>query len=247
MIVLFTDFGHAGSYVGEMHLAIHDVAPDEKVIDLAHDAPTHTPKAAAYLLAALATRLPQGAYCVGVVDPGVGGARAPIIARADNRWFVGPGNGLFEIVCRRASAADLWPITWRPPVLSRSFHGRDLFAPMAARLARGEPLEPDKAQDWFGDANRPGADWPDDLAEIIHIDGFGNAITGIRLETVCQTASLQTGDHVLAPAATFGDVPPGTGFWYGNSAGLVEIAINQGNAAATFSLSAGDKAYIGTA
>ncbi|MGY8961449.1 MAG: SAM hydroxide adenosyltransferase, partial [Alphaproteobacteria bacterium] len=117
----------------------------------------------------------------------------------------------------------------------------------AARLARGEPLEPDKAQDWFGDANRPGADWPDDLAEIIHIDGFGNAITGIRVETVCQTASLQTGDHVLAPAATFGDVPPGTGFWYGNSAGLVEIAINQGNAAATFSLSAGDKAYIGTA
>ena len=248
MIILFTDFGYGGSYVGEMHMAIHGVAPEAVVIDLVHDAPAHNPKAAAYLLAALADRFPIGAFCVGVVDPGVGGDRPPIIMRADNRWFVGPGNGLFEIVGRRASAAAIWPLSWRPPSLSRSFHGRDLFAPMAAKLALGQASDQipgeDCAQDWFLDKNRPGADWPDDLPEIIHIDGFGNAITGIRADIAPPTDSLRIGDHVLAPAGVFGDAPPGAGCWYRNSAGLVEIAVNQGNAAETLSLATGDNVHF---
>jgi S-adenosyl-L-methionine hydrolase (adenosine-forming) len=93
----------------------------------------------AYLLAVYATWFPAGTIFLGVVDPDVGGARPPIIIEADDRWCVGPGNGLFELVQRRAAVARSWHIDWKPEHLSSSFHGRDLFAPVAAILARGEP------------------------------------------------------------------------------------------------------------
>jgi S-adenosyl-L-methionine hydrolase (adenosine-forming) len=242
MILLFTDFGHEGPYVGEMHMAIKDTAPAETVIDLMHDAPTHNPKAAAYLLAALSTRFPPESHCVAVVDPGVGGDRPPVIVRANSRWFVGPGNGLFEIICRRAADARQWPLDWRPPVLSRSFHGRDLFAPAAAQLATGCQPDESEARDWRANANRPGADWPDDLPEIIHIDRFGNAITGARppKPSAAGSGRMKIGDHDIKNAGVFSDVSPGEQFWYENSMGLVEIAVNQGNAALEMGLQVGD-------
>jgi S-adenosyl-L-methionine hydrolase (adenosine-forming) len=235
MIVLCTDFGLAGPYTGQVIAVLQQTAPGTPVIQLFADLPSCQPKPAAYLLAAYGAWFPAGTVLLCVVDPGVGGSRRALIAEADGRFYVGPDNGLFEIVWRRAAQPSLWEITWRPAALSATFHGRDLFAPIAARLACGEP--PAGFACPVAAVQLP--DWPDDLAEIVYIDHFGNAITGLRGECMSAQVRLQAGGHVLAPAATFSAVPPGTAFWYVNSNGLVEIAVNGGRADQALGLALG--------
>jgi S-adenosylmethionine hydrolase len=248
MILLFTDFGYDGPYAGQVKAVLARDAPTIPVIDLMHDAPAHDPRAAAYLLAALTSEMPEGAICLGVVDPGVGGDRIPIVQEADGRWFVGPDNGLFEIVQRRAARARRWAITWRPDRLSRSFHGRDLFAPVAAALARGESPPGDAHPErWYSDPSRPDASWPDDLASIVYIDRFGNAMTGLRAGNLDESSTLNVGNTHISYAPVFSEVPLNGVFWYTNSCGLIEIAINQGNAADVHSLEIGDAVIVETA
>ena len=233
MILFFTDFGHDGPYMGEMRAAALRLAPEVPVVDLMVDAPPFRPDLAAYLLAALWPTARPGDVVVAVVDPGVGGERAPLAVRIDGRWLVGPDNGLFEPVLRRAGRIEPFRIAWRPAMLSASFHGRDLFAPMAARLARGDRsgLEP------AGPTRRP--DLADDLAAIVYIDRYGNAVTGLRAATLAPDAMLVAGGRRLARARTFGDVPAGEAFWYANSSGLAEIAVNAGDAARQLGLRLG--------
>jgi S-adenosyl-L-methionine hydrolase (adenosine-forming) len=235
MIVLYTDFGATGPYVGQVKAVLAREAPGVAVIDLLHDAPVLNPRAAAYLLAALAAEFAPGAVFLGVVDPGVGTARRPLIAQLDGRWFVGPDNGLFNVAALRAQDEAWWEITLAPPRLSATFHGRDLFAPVAARLARGDapPGVP-----CIAPARDP-AQWPHDLAEVIYVDGYGNAATGLRARTLAPELMLRAAGRCFAPARTFGDAPPGAAIWYENSNGLAELAINQGNAAASCALAIG--------
>jgi len=234
MIVVFTDFGPAGPYVGQMRAVLAREAPDVPVVELMADAPSFAPRASAYLLAALAPDFPPDAVFLAVVDPGVGGARPPVVAEAGGQRFVGPGNGLFEIVLRRAQPARQWEIGWRPERLTASFHGRDLFAPVAARLATGRPVA-------HAEAVPPRfPDWPDDLAEIVYVDPYGNCMTGVRAATLPATARL----NGLARAATFSAVPKGEAFWYENANGLAEIAINRGSAAARLGLKIGEAVKV---
>jgi S-adenosylmethionine hydrolase len=226
MIVLFTDFGLDGPYTGQMKAVLHRMAPGVPVIDLCADAPVGDPKASAYLLAAYAAWFPAKTIFLCVVDPGVGGERPALIVEADARWYVGPGNGLFELVQRRAARTRRWDVTYAPERLSASFHGRDLFAPVAAMLARGDD-PPGRPRSDAAD-RRP--DWPDDLAEIVYVDHYGNAMTGLRASTLTPEARLAVAGRMLERATTFGDRPPGTAFWYENSNGLAEIAVNQGRA-----------------
>jgi len=249
LIVLFTDFGLTGPYVGQVKAALIQEAPGVPIVDLMHDAPTFHPKAAAYLLAAFIDEFPPDSLFLCVVDPGVGTeSRLPISLTVDRRRFVGPNNGLFSVVARRARQVQATEITWRPHRLSASFHGRDLFAPVAAMLARGESV-----------IGRPLAvesvimpSWPQELAQVIYIDHFGNAMTGLRAEGLHtsqrivmptnmdhQPHTAPATDTVLHYARTFGEVPAGRGFWYENANGLVEIAVNQGNAARQFGLQVG--------
>jgi S-adenosylmethionine hydrolase len=111
---------------------------------------------------------------------------------ADGRWLVGPDNGLFEPLARRARTLGTFAIAWRPRHLSASFHGRDLFAPVAARLARGarDRLDPEPLT--------PHPDWPDDLPEVVYVDGYGNAVTGLRASTTPPTATLRAGGTASA-------------------------------------------------
>ncbi len=226
MIVLFTDFGLAGPYTGQVKAVLARLAPPVPVIDLFADAPMRNPKAAAYLLAAYAAWFPAGTVFLAVIDPGVGGGRAALALEADGRWYVGPGNGLFEIVRRRAAATRVFEITRRPPRLSASFHGRDLFAPVAARLAQGAPPQGEPRPATF---DRYSA-WPDDLAEIVYIDHFGNAMTGLRAALVPAGATLLADGCRIAHGRTFSEVGAGSPLWYENSNGLAEIAVNRGRA-----------------
>lgn len=233
MILLFTDFGLGGPYIGQMKAVLHRAAPLVPVIDLVSNAPAFNPRLSAYLLAAYLHEFPLDSVFLCVVDPGVGGARAPVIVRADGRWFVGPDNDLFNTVSKHAQHVQWWNITWQPKQLSASFHGRELFAPIAARLARHEAppgqLRPLPALD----------DWPTDLPQVIYLDHFGNAITGVRAATLVEDAVLTSGAHQFLRARTFSDVPVGHGFWYENANGLAEIAVNQGRADQNFQLCPG--------
>jgi hypothetical protein len=240
MIVLFTDFGLAGPYTGQVKAVLHREAPSVPVVDLFADAPMRNPKAAAYLLAAYAPWFPPGTVFLAVVDPGVGSDRPALVVEADGRLYVGPGNGLFELVLRRAKATRVWEITWRPEHLSASFHGRDLFAPTAARLARGEAPEESPRDPDF--ARRP--EWPDDLPEIVYLDRYGNAMTGLRASAVPEGAVLSAGGRVLGRARTFSDVPPGEALWYENANGLVEIAVNGGDAGSALQIGIGSPVAV---
>jgi S-adenosylmethionine hydrolase len=240
MICLFTDFGLHGPYVGQLRAVLLDRAPGIAVIDLFADAPTANPKASSYLLAAYAAWFPAGTVFLAVVDPGVGGARPAVIVEADGRWYVGPGNGLFELVVRRAASARRWDITFKPPRLSATFHGRDLFAPVAAMLARGQAPCGALRTD---DADRR-KDWPDDLPEIVYVDHFGNALTGLRAVKLPSRARLGTGGRVLERARTFADQPPGSAFWYENSNGLAECAVASGRAATVLGLCVGSRVDV---
>ncbi len=234
MILLFTDFGWSGPYMGEMRAVLLRRAPHVPVVDLMIDAPAFRPDLAAYLLAALWPAAEPGDVIVAVVDPGVGGPRRPLAVEVDGRWLVGPDNGLFEIVLRRAGSASCHVIAWRPERLSASFHGRDLFAPIAARLATG---------DRAGLVVQPPTrhrDWPDDLAAVVHIDGYGNIVTGLRASLLSPDAVFEVDGQRLARQRTFADAPPGAAFWYENSSGLAEIAVNAGRAAERLRVAVGD-------
>ena len=234
MIALFTDFGLDGPYTGQVKAVLADMAPGIPVVDLFADAPAGDPKASAYLLATYATWFPKRTVFLCVVDPGVGGPRPALFLEADGRWYVGPGNGLFELVQRRARETRCFEIDWRPERLSASFHGRDLFAPFAAMLARGE-TPPGRSCE---DPSRR-ADWPDELSEIAYIDHYGNAMTGLRAAALPADARLSVAGRVLERATTFSDRPRGAAFWYENSNGLAEIAVNQGRADRDLGLSIG--------
>jgi S-adenosyl-L-methionine hydrolase (adenosine-forming) len=233
VILMFTDFGRAGPYLGETETALRRAAPEVPVVNLMADAPAFDPRRAAYVLAALAPRVPPGDVVLAVVDPGVGGERLPVALEADGRWFVGPDNGLLELVARRAASARAHAIAWRPERLSASFHGRDLFAPVAARLARG-----DRAALAPGDLT-PFPDWPDDLPEVVHVDGYGNAWTGLRAAALPRDAVLLAAGRRLAYARTFSAAGEGEAFWYENSSGLAEVAVNGGSAAERLGLGLG--------
>lgn len=241
MIVLFTDFGLSGPYTGQVMAVLQRDAPGVPVVSLFADAPSGRPKPAAYLLAAYAAWFPVGTVLLCVVDPGVGGGRRAVVLEAGGRAYVGPDNGLFDLVMRRDPQARLWEITWQPATLSASFHGRDLFAPVAARLARGDPVTSLAAPAADRSATRG---WPDDLAEIVYIDHYGNALTGMRGSLLPPDARLRAGLHVVTSAATFSAVPPGGAFWYVNSNGLIEIAVNGGRADTALELVIGSEVAV---
>jgi S-adenosylmethionine hydrolase len=240
-IHLFTDFGAADIYVGQVKLALHESAPGAAIIDLLHEAPSCNVRASAHLLAALAERIPAGSVVMAVVDPGVGGMRQPVVVHADGRRFVGPDNGLLSVIADRARDMRTFAIDWRPERLSASFHGRDLFAPVAGMLARG-----DLDAGWL--APKTGLDvrfGADDLPEVIYIDHYGNALTGLRADRVERDARMTIVEHRIAHARVFSEVAPGELFWYENSLGLVEIAANSGSAAHRLGLRVGQPVRVG--
>lgn len=240
MIALFTDFGADDIYVGQMKaVLLSQAGRDVNLVDVLHNVPDYDARGAAHLLAALHGAYPDGTVFLAVVDPGVGSARDPVavMTQADGKtqWFVGPDNGLLSVIAARASHAQTFRITWRPAALPASFHGRDLFAPVAAWLASGgvpaDKLEKTSALQVQLEAG--------DLAEIVYVDHYGNALTGMRAAAVADDARLRVAQTEVTRARVFSDVPQGQPFWYVNSIGLVEIAVNRGSAAAQLGLRPG--------
>ncbi|MHB1544294.1 MAG: SAM hydrolase/SAM-dependent halogenase family protein [Gammaproteobacteria bacterium] len=239
ILYLYTDFGVGSIYVGQLHGMIAQHLPQIQTVDLCHELEPCQVRPAAYLLAALIPFLAIPAVVVGVVDPGVGTARAPILIRGEKLSLIGPDNGLFSLVSRQFPGRVFQLAKIGSRALSASFHGRDLFVPWAIRLLTDSE---DKLESEMEPLMQPivGSDWPQQIQEVIHIDRFGNAMTAWVAKEANHNRSLQIGSHTLAYRSTFGEAIHGTAFWYVNSLGLIEIACNQKSASDTLGIHVGD-------
>lgn len=238
MLFTFTDFGPTRLYTGQLHAALARVAPRLRIVDLLDDAPAFNVSACGELLRALLRQLPEASTVLAVVDPGVGGARRPLVVRSGGLWLVGPDNGLFSPLAEGVGF-QAWEITWRPASLSQTFHGRDLFAPVAARLAAGENLQ---------ESLRPVADivrLPAAPPQVIYLDSYGNCLTNLHAEALPAGQELMLDGRLCPRRQCFEQGAPGEPFCYENSLGLLEIAINQADAAAALGLRVGSPVGLG--
>jgi len=244
LVTLLTDFGTSDSYVAEMKGALLCAAPGTTLVDVTHAVPPGDVRAGAYLLGRVWHRFPAGTIHLAVVDPGVGTDRAALALRAHGHYFVGPDNGLFTPVLRDAAVEIV--VLPTPDGAAPTFHGRDLFAPAAAALARGAEL---------ASLGTPLGSIPQRLAytephyegksvvgEIVYVDRFGTLVTNLTKEWVPPYAVLEVEDLDIGPLRrTFGDVPTGGLLAYVGSDGAVEIAVRDGSAARRLGLGVGGR------
>ncbi len=238
MIITFTDFGTCGPYQAQMCAAIRRYS-DCAVLSLIADAPVHNPRAAGCLLAAYMSDFAEKSVFLCVVDPDVGsGDMTPVIIDVADRWFVGPNNGLFDRLLLHYPAYEISEISWRPQALSASFHGRDLYAPVAAMLAEGSLPEQQRLD------YKPPATTQADMAETIYIDHFGNVMTGLRARNYPTLRAISVNGVEHALHRTYTDVAVGKSFCYANANGLIEIAMNKGRAADQHAIAIGQPVEI---
>jgi len=252
-IVLLTDFGLSDGYAGVLHGVILGLNPGAQVVDLSHDVPPQDIRAAAYVLSTAYRYFPAGSIFVVVVDPGVGSARQPIAVEAEGRLFVAPDNGVLTPVLAEEGARVVRlsePRYWLPNP-SRTFHGRDIFAPVAAHLsmgvplsALGEPLAEPVLLPASRPERRPDGGW---LAHIQHIDRFGNLITDLRPtpEALGQIEGAEVhGRPVSLLVETYADIPPDTPALLIGSGGYLEIAVRDGDAHLELGAEVGDDVMV---
>lgn len=252
LITLLTDFGTADYFVAAMKGAAYSINPDIDFIDITHEIPNHDIFGAAYTLRSCFDTFPRFTTHVVVVDPGVGTARRPILVMTDNYNFVGPDNGVFSFIYQIEQvnrvihlSADYY---YRKPV-SDTFHGRDVFAPIAAYLAKG--IDPRKMGDEIADFVRLEAPVPKQVAPtmlqgaVIHVDRFGNIVTNftrehLSAERAAAGARLRVNGHEVHKVLThYGEAPAKIPFAYVGSQGYVEIGINRASAARTLEVRRG--------
>jgi S-adenosylmethionine hydrolase len=244
IITILTDYGTTDSYVGEMKGVLLSGAPGATLVDITHSIPPGDIASAGYVLSRTWAHYPAGTVHLAVVDPGVGGARVAIAFRARDHFFVGPDNGLFSGVIRGAEVEAV--VLPTPRFAAPTFHGRDLFGPAAAALARGEPLGA-LGERYAGSPRRVSGAVPHHegkvvVGEVIYIDRYGNLITNLTPDLVPGYASLEVESLIVGPIrTTFGDVPSGALLAYLGSGGTVEIAVRDGSATRRLGLGVGGK------
>jgi len=265
-IALLTDFGTRDAYAGIMRGVLADRAPEARVLDLTHEIPAGDIRAAAFFLWQANAYLPAGTVFLAVVDPGVGTARRAIAVQLPNGFGVGPDNGVFSYLptsgdAPRAVVIDLSRLSAAPP--SRTFHGRDVFAPAAARLAQGGALSDlgPPAQDLVTlPAPRLDVSAQSATGEVLWIDSFGNALTSVgrlhasgsdvelkpcwnpsrQVRFRAPVARVQIGSgQCLQLSRTYAEIPAGGALAYIGSSGLLEIAVHSGRADEVLGLAPG--------
>ncbi len=257
-IVFLTDYGLADGFVGVCRGVIARISPEAHVIDLTHSIARHDVLQGAVVLGRAARFMPEDAVFLAVVDPRVGSARRPVAVEASSgALLVGPDNGLLSIAWEalggagRAAEIAADHVVLHP--VSKTFHGRDVFAPAAGHLAAGMPLEelgpavrPDTLRlvEIPGPMVAPGAVG----ARVTGVDAFGNVqlnVTSADLEAAGLRGPLAVGSQAVPRAATFSDVPHGALAAIVDSQGFVALIVNHGDAASLLGLSVGDPVVLG--
>lgn len=271
-IALLTDFGTQDIYVGVMKGVMHGIAPDAHFIDITHNIEPQNVQEAAFALVNAYHYFPKGTVFLVVVDPGVGSSRMAIAVQAGDYHFIAPDNGVLSYVLdqlgKQGQAVALTNTQYHLNAISRTFHGRDIFAPSAAHIAAGVPVAT------MGDAmehiirlETPIFEVSGNTirGEVIHIDHFGNSVSSIGqfhwldderlllkpawggddIEVVAATAAIQSVGHILTPICrTYSDVMVGEALVLIGSEGYLEVAANQGNAARRYQLELGDEIVL---
>jgi S-adenosylmethionine hydrolase len=238
VITLLTDFGTADGYVGEMKGVLLARVPDATLVDITHEIPPQDVEAARLTVARVWRRFPPGTVHVVVVDPGVGTDRPALAVNSEDRWLVGPDNGVLSpaLLASGASAVALDV----PPNAAASFHGRDVFAPAAAALALGSALASLGSTVTHPVIRRTPE--PHRIEEgvlggvVIVIDRFGNAVTNL---VGLRAGVIEAAGKTLPLRRTYGDVEPGKALAMVGSSGLIEIAVRDGSAARLLNLTRG--------
>ena len=256
LITLITDFGTRDWFVGTMKGVIHGIASNATVIDLTHEIPPGDIRAAAFALAVSYRFFPIPTVHVAVVDPGVGSSRRALAVETEGHVFVGPDNGVLSWALRREKIRGARflenPDYFLKPI-SRTFHGRDIFAPVAAHLSCGVSIKKlgAEARDFVR------LDWPEPKqtarglrGEVIYIDRFGNAITNLEAASLPKRGPLEvvlTGKRLCPVAQFYQAVAPGRPVAVEGSSGFLELAINSGNAARSLGIQVGSAVLVAPA
>ena len=244
IVTLLTDFGLADSYVAEMKAAVLSRAPDVQLVDISHDVPPGDIRAAQYLVGRAWHRFPAGTVHLVVVDPGVGSARRAIAVQRQGHFFTGPDNGVLTPVLGDAETVELRI----PGDASPTFHGRDVFAPAAARLANGEPLA--GLGPGIGNAARLPMPVPKRArgvveGEVVYVDRFGTLITNIPGEWTPGAKGIEVAGKPVGPLRrTFADVQAGAFVGFVGSDGVLEIAVRDGSAARKLGVGVGAEVRV---
>ena len=262
VITFLSDYGHADEFVGVVHGVLVSGCPEARILDISHGVPRHDVRAGALMLARALPFMPPGVH-LAVVDPGVGGSRRAVALRCRREpWvLVGPDNGLLSLAAEAGGGVDeaveISDSPWRPRVVSATFHGRDIFAPVAARLAAGAPLatcgaplDPGELIRLELPAPRSRSDGALEL-EVLALDGFGNlmlASGGMVRAGLALGARMRVtagGAAVTATVGrTFGDVAPGALVLYEDAGSMLALAVNGGSAAKRLGVAPGDPIVI---
>ena len=243
-----TDFGTRDHYVGAMKGVVAQVAPKVRVFDITHEVPSFDIGEGAFAIAHAYSYYPVGTVHVVVVDPGVGSDRRPLAAAIDGHFFVAPDNGVLSQVLERADSAEVRTIDKRHGLcqISRTFHGRDLFAPTGAKLADGMPFE--EAGERGEDPVRlPPVTVSGGAGRVLHVDAFGNIVTSFGIHDLPDGAALTiAGKTVRSRSETYASAPPGELFLIAGSSGYIEVSLSCGSAAAAIgtAVRAGDRVVM---
>ena len=257
LITFTSDFGLRDHYVGVVHGVIATIAPQVRVIDLMHGIPPHDVRAGALALYAGCPYFPDGTIHLAVVDPGVGTARRALLLRTEKFWFVGPDNGLLTLVAPLETLLGCWELTnsaYHLPGRSMTFHGRDLFGPVASHLANGVPPN-ELGTALAAPSTRPDlvlapVERGETLGTVLAIDTFGNMVTSLKATTGWHDG-LRGGrirawlsDGRLLPVSTYQAGGRRELLLLEGSAGLLEVAVANGSASATTGLGVGTSVRV---
>jgi S-adenosylmethionine hydrolase len=248
IITLTTDFGLSDGFVGIMQGVILGIAPHARLVDLSHDIAPQNVRQASHILARAAPDFPAGTIHLAVVDPGVGSQRRPLLVTTERARYVGPDNGIFSHALAQADA-QAWmldqPSYWLP-LISRTFHGRDIFAPVAAHLAAG--VAPARLAQRIDDPVRLALPEPRRRpdgrinGEIVYVDHFGNLISNVPAAWVARGGWMcRIAGHDAPLVAAYAEVADGAAAGLRSSNGAVELAVRNGNASRIFNVGIGEK------
>lgn len=256
IVTLTTDFGLRDPFVASMKAVILSIERRARLVDLSHELPPHQVLPAALFLREACPGFPAGTIHVAVADPGVGGSRRPLVAKAAGQLYVGPDNGIFSLVFQKVPLEGAWEISdpkYLLPEISRTFHGRDLFAPAAAHLARGLPpsgLGHEILELTTLEIPGPTVS-PDRIAgEVVWIDRFGNCATNLEEDQVSRWAAGEpftihaASRKIRGVSDSYESVPAGRMLAIFNSSGFLEIACNRASAHEVLRLREGDPVIV---
>jgi len=252
-ITLLTDFGYSDPYAAAMKGVILRINPEAAIVDITHDVTPHNVDEAGFIIESLYKYFPDGTIHVVVVDPGVGSERAILVVQTSNYIFIAPDNGVLKYIFNGEEGFKVYRLkegSIPSDDISSTFHGRDIFAPLAARISLGEPIDSlCRPFSGFlrGEVKRPVIDRDRIVGQIIYVDRFGTCVTNIE-ECMLGNRNVKRIEAGLCRidrmSSKYVDVPKGSPLALIGSSGRVEISINQDSAKERFGLNVGDRVVV---